>query len=271
MFQPDEELRKLQLCCLDILKVVHKICVDNGIQYSLCGGSVVGAHLYKGIVPWDDDIDLMMTRDNYEKFIVACKKGLPSNYIIQNYKTDNEYYTLFSKVIDTNTTLIQEYQNNEPVISGVFLDITVYDKVPNNKFLWKIDLLFMKLCMWIFFSNEAERGLRKLIYKTFGNRQKWIFLLSEKVFKINSKCKDYSYCELFGAFCNSKKYKKELFESYTMIYFEDSQYMILRDYVSYLENRYERTDFYEPEDKQVPTHYIKVDFENPYLERKKDE
>lgn len=265
MFQPDETLRKLQLHCVEILKVVHEICIKNNIQYSLCGGSVVGAHLYKGVIPWDDDIDLMMTRENYDKFIVACKKDLPDRYIIQNYKTDTEYYTLFSKIIDTKTTLIQEYTEGMPIKSGVFLDITVYDKVPNN-YLWSLDVFFMRLCMWVFFSNEAIGGIRKWVYKLFGNRQKWLFSLSEKVFKLNSKYKDYSYCELFGAFCNTKKYNKEIFENYTTIEFEGSQYMIIRDYVRYLECRYDRTDFYEPEEKQVPTHFVTVDFNKSYLE-----
>ena len=268
MFQPSDELRQLQLHCLEILKIVHKICVDNDIQYSLCGGSVVGAYLYGGFIPWDDDVDIMMTRENYDKFIKVCKKELPSGYIIQNYNTDTEYYTLFSKIIDTNTTLIQEYNGNKSIISGIFLDITVYDKVPNNKIFWNIDLFFMKLCMWVFFSNESNRGLRRAFYKLFGNKQKWLFNLAQNIFKLNSKCENYSYCELFGAFCNNKKYDKELFENYTYIDFENEKFMVLRDYVKYLECRYERTDFYEPEEKQVPTHYVKVDFNKSYLSEK---
>ena len=263
MFQPDETLRKLQLHCLNMLKIIHEICINNNIEYSLCGGSVVGAYLYKGFIPWNDDIDLMMTRENYEKFIRVCADELPKGYIIQNYKTNDEYYTLFTKIIDTNTTLIQEYDGKQ-IISGVFIDITVYDKVPNQNVLWKIDLFFMKLSMWFFSLNNSDKGFRALAYKLFGNKTKWIFLISESVFRLISKYKNYSYCELFGAFCNSKKYDKNLFENYSMIQFEDSEFMIIRDYVKYLECRYERTDFYEPEEKQVPTHYVKVDFENSY-------
>ena len=62
-------IRQIQLKCLEILDVVDRICKDNHIQYSLCGGSVVGAHLYKACLPWDDDIDLMMTRDNYSRLL----------------------------------------------------------------------------------------------------------------------------------------------------------------------------------------------------------
>ena len=69
----ESELRQLQLKCLEILDIVVKICTEHNIKYSLCGGSVVGAHLYKGFLPWDDDIDIMMTRDNYNKFLDNLK------------------------------------------------------------------------------------------------------------------------------------------------------------------------------------------------------
>lgn len=264
MYKPDETHRKLQLRCVEILKVVHKICVDNDIQYSLCGGSVVGAHLYGGVIPWDDDVDLMMTRENYNKFIKVCKTQLPSQYIIQNYRTNNSYYSLFTKIIDTNSTLIQPKPNGEEIVSGIFLDITVYDKVPNN-FAKKIDFFFMKLCLWLFFANDYNNKPRRLIKKIIGKNEKYLYLLAEKIFVLNSHFKNYSYSELFGAFCNRKPYEPRIFENYDMIKFEDGEYMIVRDYVDYLVCRYERTDFYEPEEKQVPTHYSKVDFENSYL------
>lgn len=264
MFQPDETLRSLQLHCLKLLKIVDEICVKNDIQYSLCGGSVVGAHLYNGFIPWDDDIDIMMTRENYDKFIKVCQYELPSNLIIQNYKTDKEYYTLFSKIIDKNTTLVQEYIEGSPIVSGVFLDITVYDRVPNNS-LWKFDVFLMRMCMWTFFSNEANGGFRRLFFKIFGNKHKRLFTFCEKIFKLLGKTKNYSYCELFGAFCNTKKYNPEIFENYTTVNFENEKFMIVRDYVKYLEWRYERTDFHEPEEKQVPTHFSKVDLDNSYI------
>ena len=82
----ESELRQLQLKCLEILDIVVKICTEHDIKYSLCGGSVVGAHLYKGFLPWDDDIDIMMTRDNYNHFITIAENSLPDNYIIINYQ-----------------------------------------------------------------------------------------------------------------------------------------------------------------------------------------
>ena len=68
------EIRKIQLKCLELLDIVDSICQKYNIQYSLCGGSVVGAYLYQGCLPWDDDIDLMMTRENYNRFLSVVQQ-----------------------------------------------------------------------------------------------------------------------------------------------------------------------------------------------------
>lgn len=73
-------LRLVQLKCVEIVKEINRICLKYNIEYSLCGGSVIGAYLYKGFIPWDDDIDIMMTRSNYNKFIVVAKNELKNSY-----------------------------------------------------------------------------------------------------------------------------------------------------------------------------------------------
>ena len=87
----DSTIRQVQLKCLEILDIVDKICRDHQIQYSLCGGTVVGAHLYKKFLPWDDAIDLMMTRENYNRFIELAPKVLPEGFSVLNYQQGNYY------------------------------------------------------------------------------------------------------------------------------------------------------------------------------------
>ena len=77
----DTEVRKIQKKCLEILDIVDGICHKYGIKYSLCGGSVVGAYLHNACLPWDDDIDLMMTRDNYNCFIQVAKSELQKDFL----------------------------------------------------------------------------------------------------------------------------------------------------------------------------------------------
>ena len=265
-----KEVRSIQLKCLEILEIIDSICKKHNIQYSLCGGSVVGAHLYQGCLPWDDDIDLMMTRKNYNKFISICRHELPDGLIMQNYQCSDEYYTLFTKIINQNTTLIQQMDDGSVVKSGVFVDITVYDKIPDNKVIRNLDIFLWKLSQWCLIGKIKEKGLKNKIRNSFislmGEPSTRYYSFLQKVLEKNEKVNNYTYSEFFGSFCNTKPYKKEIFENYTTIKFEGNEYMIVRDYIKYLECRYERTDFREPKEKQVPSHYSYVDLKNSYLD-----
>lgn len=261
----ENEVRQIQLKCLEILNIVDNICRKYHINYSLCGGSVVGAHLYGSCLPWDDDIDLMMTRENYEKFISVATNELPANFVMQNYKVGEEFYSTFTKIVDKNTTVVQ----NDGTVSGIFLDITVYDKIPFNKrkllfFEWK--LLQVKLT-----GKRKVKRIKDIIENLIvliscKNRRKNLLNFQKRVEKLGAKCKQYAYAELFGAYCNTKSYVSTIFENYTEIDFEGNSYMIVRDYVAYLENRYERTNFYVSDEEKVAPHYKYVDFNLPYKE-----
>ncbi len=271
MFQPSPELRALQLKCLEILDLVHAICRRHDIQYSLCGGSVVGAYLYGGFIPWDDDVDLMMTRENYNKFVQICQQELPPHYSLINYRTSRKYPSLFSKVMDNSTTLVQGENADERCIGGVFLDITCYDRIPTG---WRrrVDMFFYTVSQWAFSARKSscprcyKDYMRNIWLALAGSHPSWLYKLSERVFTKLGYGQQYSYSELFGAYANTVAYPPSVFEHYTTIAFEGKEYMIVRDFIEYLQIRYNRTDFYEPEDKQHPPHYSYVDLEQPYEE-----
>ncbi len=265
----ESELRQLQLKCLEILDIVVKICTEHNINYSLCGGSVVGAHLYKGFLPWDDDIDIMMTRENYNKFLEVAKDYLPEGYSIINYQNSDlstEWKISFTKIINERTTLVQV--NGD--VMGVFLDIDVYDKVPDG-ILKEIDIF---LCNRILTINTGKKPggnihnrLRNLCLDTIlSNRRKYLMFFQKIVEFIGKSSKHYTYREFFGAYhgYNMIPYKASIFENYTTIEFEGRLVMIVRDYIDYLVTRYDRTDFREPKEKQNPTHFKYIDFHKSY-------
>ena len=261
------EIREIQLKCIEMLDIVDNICRKHNIKYSLCGGSVVGAHLYGTCLPWDDDVDLMMTRDNYNRFLSVVQDELPTGFSIHNYQLSKEYWSLFTKIVNDNTTVIQK----DGSISGVFLDITVYDKIPNNFkirediFLWKISQV---VSIGRVNAVTLKDKIRNVVLDIFFRDKSKYYKFFQKRVETNGKTDKYHYSELFGAFCNTKPYDPEIFEYYTYIMFEGKKYMIVRDYVKYLETRYDRTDFREPKSKQIAPHYKYVNMEKPYSEYK---
>lgn len=267
----DSELRQLQLKCLEILDFVIDICQKHNIKYSLCGGSVVGAHLYKAILPWDDDIDLMMTRENYNHFLQVAEQELPEGFSIANYQNSdlsNELFFCWTKIFNDNTTLVQA--NGK--VEGIFLDIAVYDRVPQN-LLRHVVLFIYKRVMMVNWGkkpgNDIKNKIRNLILDTFfSDRRKSLMRFQKAIEFFGRTSSHYTYRELFSPFyyINMIPYKASIFENYTTIEFEGRKVMVVRDYIEYLQTRYNRTDFHEPKEKQVPPHYGYVDFNTPFRE-----
>lgn len=265
----DTELRELQLKCLEILEIIDRICREHNISYSLCGGTVVGAHLYKGFLPWDDDVDVMMTRENYNRFVQVAQRCLPDGFSFQDYHTGNMTMHMglsFAKVINERTTIIE----NTGDISGVFVDITPYDRIPENAFLRWIDFFLYKRSMTVnqgkLPGKSLKNRIRSLLIDTLFANKRAYFRFFQWVVELLGRTRHYTYRELFGAyyFCNMIPYRPSVFENYAEIEFEGRNYMIVRDYIEYLETRYDRKDFHEPKEKQVPHHCEYLDFNLPF-------
>ena len=235
----------------------------------MCGGSVVGAHLYGGCLPWDDDIDLMMTRENYNRFLRVVQEELPEGFSVHNYQLSDEYWSLFTKIVNDKTTVVQQ----DGSVSGVFLDITVYDRIPENA-KQKEDIFLWKLSQIVAIGEVSPRSLkdyiRNLALSTVLRNKRGYYRFFQRRVEKNGKSEPYHYSELFGAYCNTKPFEPEIFENYSEILFEGKKYMIVRDYVQYLQTRYDRTDFREPKEKQVAPHYQYVNFDLPFREYKKN-
>lgn len=133
----DEELKQIQSAELCILKDVITVCDSLGIEYFVVGGTLLGAVRHNGFIPWDDDIDIGLTRDNYDKFVKYVAKELPEKYELL-CATDKHYPYLYSKVRLKNTVFM-EYCNhrNKKMNHGIYIDVFPFDKVPDDDKLHK--------------------------------------------------------------------------------------------------------------------------------------
>ena len=124
-----EILKELQKCELEIMDVIHNFCVENGIKYSLADGTSLGAYRHKGFIPWDDDIDIMMLREDYEKFIDVWKNSRIEGYILQNYDTNADFGQNFTKIRKDHTCFLQPGEDDKSYHKGIFVDIVPRDRV----------------------------------------------------------------------------------------------------------------------------------------------
>lgn len=138
----DKELKKIEL---DILIRFASFCESQGLRYYLASGTLLGAVRHGGFIPWDDDIDVIMPRPDYEKFLTLAKNGFDPDIDILNNHNASDYAFPFTKAINNKTVLIESTIGKEHP-TGVCIDIFPSDGLPDGNL--KTAVQFCKLKMW---------------------------------------------------------------------------------------------------------------------------
>ena len=172
-FKTDEKLRKLQLIEVGILDEFVRICEKYKLTYYLDSGTLIGAVRHRGFIPWDDDIDVTMPRQDYTKFCEVVAKELNPTYIFQSLQTDVNFPYPFSRMQKRNTVYANKLLLSMNLKSyGIWLDIFPLDKVKNTKFpvFFLQDFLrWIARCSWHYSSAKNCVGL------PFGQRMRYLF------------------------------------------------------------------------------------------------
>lgn len=170
MYLSGEELRAVQQTELEMLVEIDRICRKNGIPYTLDSGTLLGAVRHRGFIPWDDDADVVMTRDAYERFFEACRTELDrERFFLQDYRNEKEYRWGYPKMRRNNSLLIREDQTMLPWHQGIFVDIFVYDNVPDNWAARRLHLFFCYLVRKVQYAVVGrETATNILLRKWYG-------------------------------------------------------------------------------------------------------
>ena len=160
-----QEIKDIQL---DILKDVDSFCEKNNIRYYLAGGTLLGAIRHKGFIPWDDDIDIIMPRPDYIKFIQGYENECDKNYKLTSIDNNKQHLYTFAKIFDMRTLKIEDsISYNNKNMDGIGIDIFPMDGLPQN--IESSNKLFAKQKKWFrLYSLSVHKFMwSKNIFKSF--------------------------------------------------------------------------------------------------------
>lgn len=261
------DIKELQLIELDILKYFDWICRKNNLTYFLAGGTLLGAIRHKGFIPWDDDVDVIMPRQDFERLIELFKKD-NSNYTLLYPGCSSDYYYTFGKLID-NRTVLDEYTYSDIEGMGVYIDIFILDGLPDKEILLKkhfdkLTKLRRKINRFSTRKPDIKNGLIRFLWNYY-HYAIWRFgdinALQEKLIKLSRKF-DY-YESKFVFVCGGAYGTKDIFTQ--IMYgcgmdctFEDVIVRIPSDYELNLKQLYGDFMKLPPEEKRISHHSFRA-------------
>lgn len=253
-----KQRRKLQIIELKMLHDFNNACQKYNIKYMLSGGSVLGAIRHNGFIPWDDDIDIIMYRSEYEKVDAAMAEMYGDKYTIISGDIDKNYICKFKKILLNDTKYVEIEAENYPYQKSIFIDIFPIDNIPNSKISCKIrgiihDFAFLAtgaICFAKYPSNIIKQKAKKeKEIKKFYNTKMAIGKILSVFFgfqfymNIEKKLANYKKKTNFEGIPTAIRYNREVFESgffsETILHeFEGEMFPIPANYDRYLKNLY---------------------------------
>lgn len=264
----NKELRQLQEVELEILIEFDRICKKNNIDYSLCGGTLIGAVRHKGFIPWDDDIDVNMLRKDYDKFVKIVNKDLDKKrFFFQSMETDSSYGFPIAKLKRKDSLYVESSSTRDEEEQNIWIDIFPLDNIKSDNifgklYYFRIYALKIILAYKDGFVNSVDTKKKKIfllitkILSFFYNRNRLFKKIQELMRKYNNI--DTKYLASFGGVYLPKEItKKRLSEKTMYAEFENHKFRIITQYDEYLRHYYGDYMKLPPEEKRKGHHYCK--------------
>lgn len=274
-----DQLKELRKAEQEILDVIDQICTENHLRYSLCYGTLLGAVRHKGFIPWDDDVDIMMPAEDYEKLIFLWSEVAPEGYILQTPEMFSDYVCTFAKIRKDHTTFLQfEDERDRSYQKGIFVDIFPFYRRANSSFMQKLQL--GAFAVGLLFNRGYTSGSGGVLER---GEKVLLHLVPRRFYRAVSKWMGKIGCNLSGkesmewiSPCTirdcKRYYPAEMFDELVRLEFNGGKYSAIKKYDSFLNIRYGDYMVLPPEEERVWKHHpIVLDFERNYEELVKNE
>ena len=225
-----DEIKEVELGVMDY---IHNICREKGINYSLAYGSLLGAVRHRGFIPWDDDLDIALKRDQYDKLYQAILEDNNSIYKVVSWGNDSRYPYPFYRVYDSRTVYENNYIQND-IELGICVDVFPFDDYKDvNKEITKLDM-YRRLSVYTLYGiRNKEAGIKNII--------RYLMLVAFRLTRVKTWNKKLNDCskvpvnsEYIDYLMESKKYSTKIdakaLDQVVEFKFEDRVYNIPTDY-----------------------------------------
>lgn len=261
-----KDFQDIQECLLKILKAIHKVCEEHNIRYYIIAGTMLGAVRHKGFIPWDDDADVAMPREDYNRFLAYANEWLPEPYELVCSAINKRYPYIFARVQDKSTTYI--LRRSFDFVGGIPVDVFPLDGMTANpiKHFWHYKRYgIMKRFLYFSLTDPLKRGygLRYLFVSACHK----LLPIARVERMLNNLQSEYSYgeCELVADHDNNPHrgiLPKEVYGEPTLIAFEDTMLNGVANPDYYLKVCY--GNYMEMPKKMPPLNFKLIDLEKPY-------
>ena len=266
-----QSVRQVQDKILETMKYIDKLCREHDIAYYIMGGTALGAVRHGGFIPWDDDLDIFMTPDQYEKFKAVFEAQNSEQFMLQEWRTTPKYLE-YAKVRMNGTTFIEEvYKDRKDMHHGIYVDIMILHKVPQSKFIQKLVYLESKFVTLYALSQRnwkpTTRGQARVLKLLKILPCKLMAKIAyRRIYRYDNRQENYKYCYwITPAKFRSGLFDKNFFENPVDVPFEDTVLLGSAKIKEYLEYRYgDYMKLPSKEAQQAAVHAMVFDTEKDY-------